>query len=91
MSIDYFYKLMGWKFLFLAAFFTLGLVPQFARRFYPNSPSCARRLAAPLIFAGLAVTCCAGVGIWALACFTVLGLTQSVVSRLIRRRDRCAT
>lgn len=78
----------GWMFAALAALFTLGSTAPFARRFYPSAPSFLRRLAAPVIFALLAVACFRGAALPALSFVVILGAVQIVVSRRIGRKPR---
>jgi hypothetical protein len=84
MNIDY-YKLLGWTLMLIAGIFSIGLSPSFAHHFYPGSPRLLRRLAAPLIFGGLAAACLMGVGFATLFLVIMLGLTQITVRR--RRRS----
>jgi hypothetical protein len=89
MKMD-FYRFFGWMFVFLAAFFALGLTASLARHFYPHSPSFLRRLAGPLIFGLLAVACFMGIGRAALILVVLSGLTLIVISHWRRRNDRPA-
>lgn len=77
----------GWMFVMLTAIFTLGLMPHFARRFYPTAPPFAVHLAAPVIFALLASACFLGLAMKALSVVVVLGMAQIVVSRLRGRKQ----
>jgi hypothetical protein len=86
MNIDY-YKLLGWTLLLVAGIFSVGLSPSFARHFYPSSPRLLRRLAAPLIFGGLAAACLTGAGYAALFFVILLGLTQIALTRWRRGKD----
>ena len=71
--------------MMVAALFALGLAKPFARHFYPGSPGLLPRLAAPLIFGGMAASCFLGVGREVLV-FTVLaGLVLIAVTRWRRR------
>lgn len=89
MNIDY-YKLLGWTLMLVAGVFSVGLSPSFAHHFYPDSSRLLRRLAAPLIFGGLAAACLMGGGSAALFLVVWLGLTQIAVRRWRRRRDNQA-
>ncbi|BDI30714.1 hypothetical protein CCAX7_27650 [Capsulimonas corticalis] len=60
----------------LAAIFALGLTPQFSRRFYPESPGFFARLAAPVIFALLAMGSYWRMAIPSLVTIAVLGAIQ---------------
>ena len=71
----------GWMFAAIAALFTLGLMPLFARRYYPGPTSLPGRLAAPMIFALLSVACFAGMALQALSLVAVLGVALIAVSR----------
>ena len=77
---------LGWMFVALAAIFTLGIAPPFARRFYPGSPNFVRRLAAPVIFALLAAACFQGMALPALSLVVILGTALIAVSRRIGRK-----
>ncbi len=76
----------GWMFVAIAALFTLGLIPRFARRFYPGSPSLLRRLAAPVIFLLLAAACFAGMALPSLSLVVLLGTAMIAVTRRKGRR-----
>ncbi len=68
------YTTMGWMFVFMAAFFALGLLPQLAKRFYPDSARFRLRLAAPIIFGLMATACFIGLALPAMVLTVALGL-----------------
>lgn len=68
-------------FLSLAALFALGVSPRFARRFYPESPSFQRRLAAPALFAVLSIACFQGMALPALIATAALGSVVIIHNR----------
>ena len=80
---DLFFRL-GYGFLAIALLFSAGLLPRFARRFYPQIPlpGAARRGAAPVIFSLLAAACFAGYGLPALVVVAVGGAVLIAKSRL---------
>lgn len=78
---------LGWMFAAIAALFTLGLMPLFARRFYPDSSGLLRRLAAPVIFLLLAVACFTGMALQALSLVVVFGLALIAMSRRKSRKS----
>lgn len=77
----------GWTFIIVAAIFTLGLMPRFARRFYPTAPRFLVRLAAPVIFALLATACFLGLALKALSIVVILGMAQIIVSQWRGRKQ----
>jgi hypothetical protein len=77
---------LGWMFLGIAALFLLGLVPRLAGRFYPTRPRFVTRLAAPVVFGGLAAACFAGFATPALYAVAVVGAVLIVY----RRRGKVA-
>ena len=84
--MDTYYVQFGWCMVLVAAVFGLGLTPRLGPRFYPDSPGILVRLAAPLIFGGLAVLCFLGLGQEGLVSTAALGLSQVAVSRWRKRR-----
>jgi len=80
------YRVLGWTFGLIAAIFSLGLAQPFARHFYRGAVSFPRRMAAPVIFAALAVACFTGMGLPALIFIALFG-SATVVIKLWRSRD----
>jgi hypothetical protein len=81
-----FFTPLGGMFLVLAFVFLMGLLNPFAHRFYPGNPGVLVRSAAPVIFAGLALTCFMGMGLPAMLTVATVGITLTVINR--RRKQR---
>lgn len=81
-----FFLSLGVLFLGLALFFLLGLLPRFARRFYPGRPGVVARAAAPLIFAGLAFACFRGAALPTLLLLVTVGSAMILRKRNHHRR-----
>ena len=79
---------LGWMFAALAALFALGLAPRLAPRFYSAAPSAPRRLAAPVLFAALAVACFLGAAVQALSAVVIAGMPLIVSRRWEGRKHR---
>jgi hypothetical protein len=77
----YFAAPFAWMFAGIAVIFAFGLLPKLASRFYPASPAFRVRLAAPIIFALLAVACALGIAIQTLSAITIAGLTLIIGRR----------
>jgi hypothetical protein len=83
------YTALGYLFVLVTALFALGLAPRLAPLFYPDyfaEPGLLRRLAAPVLFALLALSCFIGWGLQAFILTAVLGMAQIIVSRWNRQK-----
>ena len=72
---------LGWVFVALSVIFGLGVVPRWARYFYPVPPSLRTRLIAPMLFLGIAAFCLGGAGLKALCLVAGAGVVLVAVNR----------
>lgn len=73
-------KPLGWLFTGMAALFAAGLLPRCGRWPYPDSAPLAAKLAAPVIFAGLALACFHGAAMMTMGGVAVVGIGLIIVA-----------
>ena len=75
---------LGWCIVAMAAIFSLGILPLWKTRIYPQGPGLAVRMAVPALLMILALACFAGYGHWAMIIVILAGARQIYTLRVIR-------